>query len=100
MFVGKVIGEVWATKKVETLEGLRLLMVRPENLSEHPTEHDLITVADTLGAGVGERVIVAYGRAARTCIGNGHDIAVEAAVAGIVDQIETEDGRIIEGTGD
>ncbi len=100
MFVGKVVGEVWATQKVPTLEGFRLLMVRPENLADHPTDHDLVTVADTVGAGIGERVIIAYGRAARTCIGMGHDIAVEAAVAGIVDQIEAEDGRLIEGTGE
>jgi microcompartment protein CcmK/EutM len=36
-------------------------------------------------AGVGDHVIVAYGRAGRTALGQGHDIAVEAAVVAVVD---------------
>ena len=41
--------------------------------------------ADAVDAGVGDDVIVAYGRAGRTALGRGHDIAVEAAVVAVVD---------------
>ena len=35
MLVGRVVGQVWATKKQETLEGIRFLLVRPLALSGH-----------------------------------------------------------------
>ena len=38
-----------------------------------------------VGAGVGDRVIVALGRAARNALGRGNDVAVEAAVVGVID---------------
>ncbi|MFH0945895.1 MAG: EutN/CcmL family microcompartment protein [Planctomycetota bacterium] len=87
MFVARVVGEIWSTKKDETLEGLRLLLVDPLDL-KRPGEKPagLVVVADPLGAGVGEEVVVAYGRAGRVAIGRGHDIAAEAAVVGIVDE--------------
>jgi ethanolamine utilization protein EutN len=40
------------------------------------------------GPGVGELVICAYGHAARMALGNNPDISVEAAVVGIVDELE------------
>ena len=50
-------------------------------------------VADPIGAGIGERVIVVFGRAARHVIGQGHDIAIQTAIAAIVDGMEFEGGR-------
>ncbi len=88
MLVGRVVGEVWSTKKHETLVGLRLLMIDPiegESTAKSGRPMGLIVAADPVGAGVGEEVVVAYGRAGRVAIGRGHDIAVEAAVVGIVD---------------
>lgn len=86
MFVGKVVGNVWATKKTESVVGLRWLVVHPYNLNKEPTR-DIIVVADTVGAGVGEDVVCAFGRAARLAVGN-ENSAVEAAVIGIVDRME------------
>ena len=40
-----------------------------------------------LGAGTGEMVICAFGKAARTAIGN-QDMSIEAAVVGIVDRVD------------
>ncbi len=88
MFVARVIGEVWSTRKDVTLEGIRLLLVDPLDVSQKVTGDKrvgLVVAADPLGAGVGEEVVVAYGRAGRVAIGRGHDIAAEAAVVGIVD---------------
>ena len=87
MFVGRVVGELWSTRKDATLEGLRLLLVDPLDLPDQqgPKRAGLVVVADPMGAGVGEEVVVAYGRAGRVAIGRGHDIAAEAAVVGIVD---------------
>jgi hypothetical protein len=48
---------------------------------------------DPLGAGIGERVLVVFGRAARHMIGKGHDVGFQSAVAAIVDRMELADGR-------
>src|SRR5436190_19937471 len=96
MFVGKVVGQVWASKKVPTLEGFKSLLVEPLRRSEAASpqrgpREDLVLAADAgIGAGVGEYVVISYGRAARVCLGRGQDIAAEAAVAGVVDELEVE----------
>lgn len=89
MFTGIVRGEIWATRRHETLTGFKLLLVEPHEISERVKsgfrKHGLVVAADAVDAGVGDEVIVAYGRAGRTALGRGHDIAVEAAVVGVVD---------------
>lgn len=86
MFIGKVVGNVWATRKADNLKGLRFLIVHPYNLKK-ATNDDIVVCADIIGAGIGETVLVAYGHAARMCIGD-PNISIEAAVVGIVDSIE------------
>src|SRR5713101_8132342 len=86
MFLGKVIGTVWSTKKTPDLEGVRFLIVHPYDLDKQPTKN-IVVVADRLGAGTGETVMCAFGKAARTAIGN-QDMAIEAAVVGIVDRVD------------
>jgi len=89
MFLGKVVGTVWSTKKTPDLEGVRFLVVHPYDLDKEPTK-SVVVVADRLGAGVGEMVICAFGKAARTAIGD-QDMAIEAAVVGIVDRVDLQD---------
>ena len=91
MFLGKVIGTVWSTKKAPDLEGVRFLIVHPYDLDREPTKN-VVVVADSLGAGTGEVVICAYGKAARTAIGN-QDMSIEAAVVGIVDRVDLTDAK-------
>ena len=86
MFLGKVIGTVWSTKKAPDLEGVRFLVVHPYDLDKQPTTN-VVVVADRLGAGTGETVMCAFGKAARTAIGN-QDMSIEAAVVGIVDRVD------------
>ncbi len=89
MFLGKVVGTVWSTKKSPDLEGVRFLVVHPYDLEKEPTRN-IVIVADRLGAGTGEMVMCAFGKAARTAIGN-QDMAIEAAVVGIVDRVDITD---------
>ncbi len=86
MFLGKVIGNVWATKKTDNLEGVRFLIVHPYDLDHEPTKN-IVVVADRLGAGVGEVVMCAYGKAARSAIGD-QEMSIEAAVVAIVDRVD------------
>src|SRR2546422_5131861 len=86
MFLGKVVGTVWSTKKTPDLEGVRFLIVHPFDLNKEPT-HNIVVVADRLGAGTGETVMCAFGKAARSAIGD-QDMSIEAAVVGIVDRVD------------
>ena len=94
MFLGRVVGEVWATRKVDDLRGLRLLVVEALDERRDPGAPKVTPViaADPLGAGVGEHVLVAFGKAARVAtLGNDGDFAFEAAIVGIVDDFDVPD---------
>ena len=90
MFLGKVVGEVWATRKVEDLTGLRLLVIEALDERRDPGAPKVTPViaADPLGAATGQRVVVAFGKAARVACGGDGDYAFEAAVVGIVDDFD------------
>ena len=89
MFLAKVVGTVWSTKKTPDLEGVRFLFVHPYDLEKEPTRN-IVVVADRLGAGPGEMVMCAFGKAARNAIGN-QDMSIEAAVVGIVDRVDLQE---------
>ena len=57
MKVGKVIGNVWATKKDPRLNGQKLLLV--------DVESEIVVAADIIGAGVDDMVLLVNGTAAR-----------------------------------
>ncbi len=91
MFLGRVVGEVWATKKVQDLNGLRLLVVEALDERREPGAPKVtpVVAADPLGAALGDHVVVAFGKAARVAqLGLDGDYAFEAAIVGIVDDFD------------
>jgi ethanolamine utilization protein EutN len=91
MFLGRVVGEVWATRKAADLLGHRLLVVQALDERRDPGAKKVtpVVAADPLGADVGEHVIVAFGKAARVAaLGADGDFAFEAAIVGIVDDFD------------
>lgn len=91
MFLGRVVGSVWATKKTQNVSNLRFLVVHPMDLEKEPNT-DIVVVADVLGAGIGETVLCAYGRAARLAVGS-DDVSIEAAIIGIVDSVDVSEAE-------
>lgn len=89
MQVGKVIGNVWATRKEEKLAGLKLLIVQPINVADGRGEGIPLVAADTIGAGAGEAVLFVGGSSARSAAG-GNEIPVDATVVGIIDGMEID----------
>lgn len=87
MIICQVIGHVWATKKEETLSGLKLMVVKEVETSK--TNGDTFVAADVVGAGVGERVLVVSGSTARRALGK-DDIAIDSAIVGIIDTLEVD----------
>lgn len=95
MLLATVVGQVWATRKEATLTGLRFLVVQPFLRGGRETAETIVAV-DTIGANVGERVLVVYGRAARHSIGKGHDVGFQCAIVAVVDGGVLVDGERIE----
>ena len=90
MQIGKVVGTVVATQKNRKLEGAKLLLVQPLTLDEKPRGVAVLAI-DSVGAGVGERVLlVIEGKAAGDALGR-KGAAVDAAIIGIVDTVDYKD---------
>jgi microcompartment protein CcmK/EutM len=87
MQICKVVGTVVSTQKNRKLDGAKLLLVQPLALDGEPRGVALIAI-DSVGAGVGERVLVVIeGKAAGDALGRTR-AAVDAAVIGIVDTVD------------
>ena len=87
MQIAKVVGTVVSTQKNRKLEGAKLLLVQPVTPDGTPRGTTLLTI-DSVGAGVGETVLVVIeGKAAGDALGR-KAAAVDAAIIGIVDAIE------------
>jgi ethanolamine utilization protein EutN len=83
----RVVGTVVSTQKNRKLEGAKLLLVQPISLEGQDRGTALLAI-DSVGAGVGERVLVVIeGKAAGDALGR-KAAAVDAAIIGIVDSLE------------
>ena len=85
MIICKVVGHVWATKKEERLNGLKLMFVQED--SPDKKKRDIYVAADTVGAGIGEQVLVVSGSTARKAFGR-EDVPADMAIVGIIDTLE------------
>ncbi len=90
MQLARVDGTVVATQKNRKLEGAKLLLVQPLTLDDRPRGTALLAI-DSVGAGVGEKVLVVIeGKAAGQALGK-KAAAVDAAIVGIVDAVDYRD---------
>ena len=89
MILAKVVGTVVATRKDPRLVSHKLLIARPMDPRGKPEGHYLVAV-DTVDAGFGETVLIVSGSSARMAAGL-KDCPVDAAIVGIVDEIEIKD---------
>ncbi len=88
MYLGRVVGSVWATIKDHRLEGHRLLLVQPVTPELQPTGKRLIC-ADWTGAGAGELVYWTRSREAAYAF-LPEEVPVDSTVVGIVDSINLQ----------
>jgi ethanolamine utilization protein EutN len=87
MFLGRVVGRLWATRQAAGLAGRKLLLVRPETAAGPEADrlgNRLVVAVDGLSAGPGDLVIVAHGSRVRD-LTVGADVADKDIVVGIVD---------------
>jgi ethanolamine utilization protein EutN len=91
VILGRVIGEVWATRRDARLAQAKLLVVRPHAVYEPAFASRHLVATDDVDAGVGDDVIVCLGAPARWSRGS-NDMPVDAAVLGVVDRVEAPAG--------
>ncbi|MBS3977247.1 MAG: EutN/CcmL family microcompartment protein [Syntrophomonadaceae bacterium] len=82
MITAKVIDNIWATRKAESLKGLKFMLVEVIGGIDAGR---LLIAADTIGAGIGERVLVCTGSSARKMLDR-DDAPVDAIIVGIIDE--------------
>ncbi|MDX1740495.1 MAG: EutN/CcmL family microcompartment protein [Rhodothermales bacterium] len=86
MILGRVAGTVWATRKDDQLVGMKLQIVREVDLDLELQDRFVVAV-DSVGAGVGELVLVAQGSSARQTQLT-RDKPVDAVITAIVDKLD------------
>jgi ethanolamine utilization protein EutN len=92
MFLARVEGSVVSTKKDPSMNGRKLLLLRPQLVDDkdpskfRPGANTIVAV-DTVGAGLGEMVMFCQGSSARLAP-NLKDAPVDAVIIGIVDSVD------------
>ena len=101
MFIARVTGSVVATQKVAAMVGSKLLTVEP--LRVDPAGRDKLigtgrtfVCVDTVGAGLGETVLIVQGSSARLTP-ELEKLPVDATIIGIVDTVNVENKTIYNG---
>jgi ethanolamine utilization protein EutN len=85
--LGRVVGNVVATQKNEKLEGAKLMLVQPLDLSLQSRGAPVLAI-DGVDAGIGDLILLIQdGRSAQLVLGKG-TAAVDAAIIGVVDAVE------------
>lgn len=87
MKLARVIGRVWATAKDPSLEGLRILLVRPTAPDGRAAGEAYLAV-DAVDAGFGENVLVLDEGGSAGLVLDAKDPPIRTVVVGIVDSVE------------
>ena len=82
MVAGIVVDSIWSTRKDEGLVGLKFMAVK---IIGGKDEGKLMIAVDTIGAGIGERVIVCQGSSARR-MPHIENAPIDAIIIGIIDE--------------
>jgi microcompartment protein CcmK/EutM len=94
MKLARVIGTVVATRKDESIRDLKILMIQPLD-EKLESSGEAVAAIDTVQAGYGD--LVYYTLARESSLALPEPFApVDAAITGIVDQVNVEDKGIID----
>lgn len=82
MITARLIDNIWATRKADSLTGYKLMLAEVIGGSDAGKR---LVVVDIISAGIGDRVIVSSGSSARRMLGS-DDVPVDLVVVGIIDE--------------
>jgi ethanolamine utilization protein EutN len=87
MLIGRVIGDLVATRKDPSHEGRKALLVQPLNL-DGSDRGEAVVALDAVDAGIGDRVLVATeGYSAFTSVGR-YMQPIDMSVIGVIDTVD------------
>ena len=89
MFLGKVVGTIWATRKDEELVGMKFQIVKHVGL-DYKVKDTFVVAVDTVQAGVGDVVLVCSGSSARQTAMTKNK-PVDAVIMAVVDKLDVGD---------
>ncbi|QDX94212.1 ethanolamine utilization protein EutN [Brevibacillus laterosporus] len=89
MIIGRIIGNVWATRKDAKLDSLKLMIVAPSEIFGGESSKTFVA-ADAAGSGIGDLVLVTKGGSARAAFDQ-VKAPVDATIVGIIDSYELRD---------
>ena len=98
MLIAKVTGSLVATEKTASMVGYKLLVVEPYRL-DPKSRNSLVTTGrsmvavDTVGAGLGEFVLITQGSSARLTPET-KSLPVDTVVIGIIDSVHVENACV------
>src|SRR5688572_19659252 len=92
MFLARIEGSVVSTKKEASMNGRKLLLLRPQLVDDKdPTKFrpgsNTVVAVDAVGAGIDEMVMFCQGSSARLAAGF-KEAPVDAVIIGIVDSVD------------
>lgn len=90
MLLGRVVDNVWSTRKDESLTGMKFMIVRIIDGTNEESGGSLMVAVDQVGAGIGEKVLITRGSAARR-VDSLRDAPVDAVIVGIIDEDKQDD---------
>jgi len=91
MKLGRVTGRVVSTKKVESFEGIKLMLVQPLN-DKLENAGDPLVAFDTIQAGVGDLIYYETSKEAGRVLVTTMN-PCDAAIVGIVDNLSIEETK-------
>jgi ethanolamine utilization protein EutN len=94
MFVAKVTGSLVSTQKVDSMVGYKLLIVEPYRIEAKDrkslsTTGRTFVAVDTLGAGLGDFVLITQGSSARLTPET-KNMPIDTVIVGIVDTVHVD----------
>lgn len=84
MYVAKVVGNVVATRKEDSLIGYKLMIIQRVNTKQESIGFEEVA-ADFVGAGIGDYVLIGSGSSIRV---SKKDVAIDMAIIGIIDSMD------------
>lgn len=94
MNLGRVIGTVWASQKLDGFCGLKMQLIQPLSGSGQPLG-GLRIACDSVGAGPGELVYTVDQYEATLAFPEKPLVPIDCAIVGIVDELEDRSAAVL-----
>jgi len=94
VFLGRIVGSAWSTRKYRGLEGYTFLIVQPLSKHLQPVGRPRVAV-DVVEAGEGDTVFLVRSREASLALDR-LGLPVDLAIVGVVEQVDVVEGLDLE----